>query len=285
MAGQDWDVAVPIDHTKISGRPSQTRDLKSSVKEIIQKEHVALGADNLGGQHLKGAARVYLADVTPTTDPESNNLDTSATSDDGRIAIATGGGASTGVTNTLKVYIATSAGISTGWKDIRAAYAGTAVRVEMDNNDPILGRKAGTPATTIDLIKVNANDVPEVLVGAVLSADTDPATGVGIATKKWADEAPKAKMKADNVLDATFGAGSGSSTEANGKITKAGITASLATTEGISFAVAFPGGLTSLSINAVNDSVMRYTIRAASASGFTVTSDASAVYHWQAIGY
>ncbi len=56
MAGQDWDVAVPIDHSKIADRPGHTRDLKSSAKTVLQKEHVALGASNSGGQHLKGAA-------------------------------------------------------------------------------------------------------------------------------------------------------------------------------------------------------------------------------------
>ncbi len=112
MADQTWDVASPIDHLKISLLPEELRGIKSATKTVIQREHVDLG-DGVGGQHLKGAARVYLKNEFPVTDPAGNNLDTSSTSDDGRVAVATGGGASTGLTNTIRVYIATSAGIST----------------------------------------------------------------------------------------------------------------------------------------------------------------------------
>ncbi len=165
MAGQDWNVTTePPTHLKVSLIPQKIRDLKSSTKTIIQKEHVALSTSNSGGQHLKGAARVYLSDSLPGSDPEGNNLDTSATSDNGRLAIATGGGATTGLTNTIKVYLATSAGISTSWKDVRAAYAGTAVRVTLDNNVYMLGKNA-TGGSRV-LIGMDASNVLQVGSGA-----------------------------------------------------------------------------------------------------------------------
>ena len=181
MAGQDWDVgSEPADHLLVSLIPQKIRDLKSATKTVIQKEHVALSTANSGGQHSQGSARVYMVDSTlPTTDPESENLATSATGDDGRLAIATGIG-----TNTIKIYIATSAGISTGWKGVMVADAGTAARVDLANNAYVIGRNAAGSGD-VNVIKLNANDVPEILVGAVLSADTAPSTGVGIANRKY----------------------------------------------------------------------------------------------------
>ncbi len=203
MAGQDWNVTTePPTHLKVSLIPQKIRDLKSATKTIIQKEHVALGTSNSGGQHLKGAARVYLSNSLPGSDPEGNNLDTSATSDNGRLAVATGGGASTGLTNTIKVYVATSAGISTSWKDVRAAYAGTAVRVSLGSGINVVGQHNTGAETYINLIKVNANDVPEILVGAVMSADTAPSTGVGISNKKYVDA--HGIVQVVNVQDGTY---------------------------------------------------------------------------------
>ncbi len=188
MAGNDWDVNVPIDHSKISARPSQTRDLKSSTKTIIQKEHVALGASNLGGQHLKGSARVYMSDSLPGTDPESNNLDTAATSDDGRLAVVTA--AATGVYNTLKVYMATAAGISTGWEGIRVAEAGTSSRVRLANAVSIAGYSATSVFTAYNVVCMSTGGIPRLASGlnAVLMPATAPTTDAHVANRKYVDD-------------------------------------------------------------------------------------------------
>jgi len=110
----DWDVTVPPDDLLISNVPSAIRDVTSSAKIIISKEHVAPSTDQSGGQHLKGSARVYLQSSLPSTDPEGNTLDTSGTTDDGRIAVVTAS------SNALRVYIGTSNGVSTGWQYIQA---------------------------------------------------------------------------------------------------------------------------------------------------------------------
>jgi hypothetical protein len=109
----DWNITIPIDHTKIGSVPGAIRNVKSSAKIIIAKEHETPGTDNAGGQHLKGAARVYLQSGSPTLDPEGNSLDTTATSDDGRIMV------DSALSNTLKVFVATAAGVSTSWEDVR----------------------------------------------------------------------------------------------------------------------------------------------------------------------
>jgi len=207
MAEQGWDVSKPIDHTKISVLPEEIRGLRSSIKTVIQKEHVALGAANSGGQHLKGAARVYLSNSLPTTDPESSNLDTSATSDDGRIAIATGGGVSTGVTNTMKVYIATSAGISTGWKDVRAGYAGTAVRVSLDNDTFVKALTAGAPSTAIDLFKINSTGVLEIssAQASIVMTSTVPTVAGEVANKAYVDADRETALSSGGLTGAISG--------------------------------------------------------------------------------
>jgi hypothetical protein len=114
MANDDWDVAVPIDHTMIKNVPSAIRDVVSSTKIVLAKEHATPSTDNAGGQHLKGSARAYLEAGHTSLDPEGNSLATSAsTGDDGRISVDTSN------SNHTKVYVATSAGVSTGWQDIR----------------------------------------------------------------------------------------------------------------------------------------------------------------------
>ncbi|KKK83642.1 hypothetical protein LCGC14_2791310, partial [marine sediment metagenome] len=90
MANNDWDITKPIDHTKIGDVPSAIRDVTSSAGIIIAKEHETPGTDNAGGQHLMGAVRVSLQSGTPTLDPEGNSLDTTATTDNGRLSVDTG---------------------------------------------------------------------------------------------------------------------------------------------------------------------------------------------------
>lgn len=110
MSLTDWNVTQPLDHSLIASIPGYLRDIQSSAKIILSKEHVQPSTSQAGGQHLKGSTRVYLESSTPTTDPEGNSLDTSATSDNGRVAVLTGS------SNIIKVFANTSAGVSTSWQ-------------------------------------------------------------------------------------------------------------------------------------------------------------------------
>ena len=120
----EWAVAKPIDHTLISDLPGEHRSRKTNTKTIIEKEHLALGDSNSGGQHKKGSARVYLQSGLATTDPEANGISTSDTTDNGRINVDSTLG------NLIQVFAATSAGVSTSWEQVtvgkyRAAETGT----------------------------------------------------------------------------------------------------------------------------------------------------------------
>ncbi len=139
MPENDWNITKPIDHTKIGELPQKIRDVKSSAKLIIDKEHVTPSTDNAGGQHLKGAARVYLSDAVATLDPEGNNLDTTATTDDGRIHV------NTSASNELRVYIATAAGVYTGWEHVRVGRVKAATEIDA-NSRGVVNVASGTQA-------------------------------------------------------------------------------------------------------------------------------------------
>lgn len=229
MGNQDWDVTLPLDHTLIGSVPSEIRALRSSAKSVILAEHVEPGTANAGGQHLKGAARVYLDSGLPSTDPESNNLDTTATTDDGRLSIDT----SVATGSLLRVYIGTAAGISTGWNAIRVAYAGTAYEVvartnidaegnslvDIGNNAFITARKYGTPATAANLIKLNADDLIEFGdVAALVMTSTAPTADTHVSNKAYVDSQALA-----------LGAGASKSKDTNYSTTNGGIIVVLAT--------------------------------------------------------
>jgi hypothetical protein len=129
--GNDWDVSKPINHTKIGDVPQEIRDVKSSTKHVILKEHVTPGTDNAGGQHLLGSTRVYLESTEPVVDPEGNSLATADTTDDGRIAVLTGS------VNLLKVYVATAAGPTTGWEDVTVGKVAAAADLDANGNNVI----------------------------------------------------------------------------------------------------------------------------------------------------
>ena len=59
--------------------------------------------------------------------------------------------------------------------------------IRLDNNSYLTARNAADNGD-INCIKVNASDVPEILVGAVLSANTAPGSDPAIANKKYVDD-------------------------------------------------------------------------------------------------
>lgn len=192
----EWDVTKPADHTLNSLWPQKIKDLRSSAKIVISKEHVTLGDANAGGQHLKGAARVFLQSGLAANDPEGNTLATANTSDDGRLNIDTSN------SNLLKVYVSTSAGVSTGFEDVKVANVEGIIKATAAidaNKNEITNLKGNTFITgrnnaddgTVNIIKVNASDKLE--LGAVL-LDNEPSTAAAptvngqLANKKYVDD-------------------------------------------------------------------------------------------------
>jgi len=67
----EWNVAYPIDHTKIGGLPGAIRTLKTSVKTQLDREHeTPVDGDATGGEHTLGSAVCYMGTSTPATRPD-----------------------------------------------------------------------------------------------------------------------------------------------------------------------------------------------------------------------
>ena len=71
--------------------------------------------------------------------------------------------------------------------------------IKLSNNTYITAKDAAGTGT-VNLIKINASDVPEILTGAVLSSSAAPTDDAGIANKKYVDDqvATKAALAAVN---------------------------------------------------------------------------------------
>ena len=202
----DWDVSKPINHTKIGDLPQEIRDVTSSTKHVLLKEHVLPGTDNAGGQHLLGSTRVYLQSGTPTLDPEGNNLATADTTDDGRLLVMTG------IDNRLKVYIATAAGPSTGFEDVSVGRVAAATGEDIDaNGNNVINVATGTQSgqaihvgqlDTTYFQGISTGLIQSRLIGTYLAASGQD----GITVLKSRDDVNRVQADGSTVFNATLGA-------------------------------------------------------------------------------
>jgi len=85
MAGTGWDIAVPADGDNVSAGAGEIRTLKEEIETRLNKEHVDFAGSSVGGEHVAGSAMCYYQGASPTTDPAGNALDTSGSTDTGRL--------------------------------------------------------------------------------------------------------------------------------------------------------------------------------------------------------
>lgn len=176
---QDWDIAVPIDHTLVSVLPANIRGVIEATKTVLANEHTAPGASNSGVAHVAGSAMAYISTASTTT-PGGDTLPSgtgAATSSNGRIAF------SSYASNLYepRVYVA-STSIASSWVSITVAQAAIARSVigtvtatsginlytssvaysirGLKNNTYITGLPLTTPYTSaqVDIIKVGRNE-------------------------------------------------------------------------------------------------------------------------------
>jgi len=295
MAENDWDVTKPVNHTKIGDVPQKIRDVKSSAKIIISKEHVTPTTDNAGGQHLKGSARVYLQSGTPTTDPEGSNLDTTATTDDGRLCVNTAN------SNELTVYIATAAGVSTGHEAVRVNRVKLSENMNA-NSKNIVSLAEGTQSGQaihvgqIDTTHVKLSE-PSTSGNLILNVNTTflataHATGLTLRSKSITTAAMSSVL--GNVVCSPLSyAGEESITLPNGLIMKRGYVNRPGSGNNVvvTFDTAFPNSCMVPIITPRNESetVVSYdtSVSDMSKTGFDINNPDESVdgYYWMAIGY
>lgn len=278
MSWNNWNVALPADHTQIKSLPEAIRDVESSAKIIISKEHVPPTTSQAGGQHLKGSCRVYLDSTLPSTDPEGNGLATSDTSDSGRIAIVTGS------SNCLKIYVATAAGISTGWQTVlceRVKLAET-----MYGNSKVIAdiATATQSGQALHVGQLDSDYFVGISTGTIQSKLLIKTLSTGLVTNGTA------LLVSPYYSPGTYSNGE-SVTLPNGLIMKFGYnTTSGVMTKNIAFAAAFPTALKNVQVSVLHTeysyAVAIDTDPAPSVSGFNVIGVAlNQPFYWMAIGY
>ena len=86
--GTGWDEDAPVANTDPHGNACyEIRDLRKGLRIRVSKEHVALAANSVGGEHKQGSAVAWIQATEPTTRPDGETALTS--SDLGRIWVDT----------------------------------------------------------------------------------------------------------------------------------------------------------------------------------------------------
>jgi len=297
MSENDWNVVLPDDHTKIGAVPQKIKDVKSSAKIIIAKEHVTPATDNAGGQHLQGSARVYLQSDLPALDPEGNNLDIAATTDNGRLSVNTADG------NELRVFVAVSTGISTSWSHVRVGIVKASENIDANSHN-ITNIASGTQtgqAIHVGQVDTRASTgqlkVIEPATGAKIAVSVlDPPTEDGhVGSKKYIDAQINATVGAgafDPLTMAGASDSNGTITLSNGLIMKWGKVASIAAGANytVTFATPFPAACFSAQVSLYKTSATGtwvpsvHTITAASIKIRNMSGVEAISARWFAIG-
>lgn len=156
----------------------------------------------------------------------------------------------------------------------------------LSNNTPIVANKASSG--TANLIKLNASDVPEILVGAVLSASTAPAADASISPKKYVDDSIAALGFVPTIATQVDG-NTVSVTLPNGLILKWGtVTLTNDSNTDATFATPFPTGCLSaqLTVEYVNGNDFAFLVsKSASKLVIRGANISTATVHYFAIGY
>lgn len=174
---QDWNVANPIDHTKIGDLPSKIRNVKTLV--------------------VSGAARIFNQAAAPSTRYDASAF---TADDDGSIWIDT---------DNNKVYIMTdwdAAAAADKWTSIESvtiatllAAARTFAEIITFSKSPvftlgILGNNAylqarnAAGAANVDMIKVGTNNLPTLPDSSEMASNAAPVEDEAVANKKYVDD-------------------------------------------------------------------------------------------------
>jgi hypothetical protein len=74
--GANWDETHPADGDPFPSGDTEIRDLRIGLRARLNKEHRAMAASTVGGEHIAGSAMVYIQSGTPTKRPDgSTTLD------------------------------------------------------------------------------------------------------------------------------------------------------------------------------------------------------------------
>jgi hypothetical protein len=135
----NFDSAAPVDDAYVSALPIEIRMCRASLKYRGDKEHVAMGALGVGGEHKPGSAVVYVQATAPAYKPDAvTALDSG---DMGRVWYDT-------TTATLRVYI-----YGTGWQ----AVSDPALVMLLAGTQTVTGNKTFSGSLTVTGVSAFTN--------------------------------------------------------------------------------------------------------------------------------
>ena len=171
-----WDVSTPAGSDDPREADDRMREIKTAAQEVIATDHYmpnssgTLYDDADRGEHVKVTLRVGDA---PTVEADKGYLYAKDVDDKAELHYIDEDDNETQLTSAGALVI--------------DANSINQDAIRLDNDEWLRARdNAGTG--DVYLIKADVNDVPEILVGAVLSADTAPTLDNGIANKKYVDD-------------------------------------------------------------------------------------------------
>jgi hypothetical protein len=161
----DWDESSPLDHTKFKVQPSHVRSTKASLAERLKNFFYGFTA----GETAEGCKKLTMIVQTtaPSTAADSVQLYAKDVDSVAEWFIKDESANEIQVTSKGKL----NAGVF-------GNYA----------NDTFIKSVDSTGTGTIDLIKGNASNLPELGAGVLVEGTADPATDYAVATKKYVDD-------------------------------------------------------------------------------------------------
>ena len=260
--GTGWDETIPDVNQPHGNDYNEHQETKKAVRIRIEKEHEDFGTSSAGGEHLNGAAVVYMGAASPTNRPDAATALASNNIDKGRLWLDD----------------TTTPPVLKRWNG--SAWA----QVSVLANNQYLTAVDATGTGTVNLIKANASDVAILPDGSELASSAAPTTDAGLANKKYVDD----NVGAANYTPSSY-AGEQSITFPNGLIIKQGTkTAAAASTVTITFSAAFPSSLLVVIVqgNAYDTNDPTVTSKHATDSfNYKQGGGSHSAFDWIAIGY
>lgn len=264
----NWNVANPLDHTKVGDLPAKVRN----AKEIA----------------VSGMHRFFYQSAAPTARFDATAFDADdlgsmwIDSDDNKIYKLT---ASTPTWTLISADIIGEAVASPNtWLSAQTHSVSPVFTAGIVGNNAYLQGRGSGDSSNIDLIKVNASDIPTVPDGIANVTSAAPASAATLANKQYVD--------AQDSADHPAYTGGESHTDGSGLIIKMGKSGEIAAngTLTITFATAFPGGIVTAicTLIATTATAQSANINATATKTALVirnTADAAQYAYWIAIGY
>ena len=167
--GTVWVVTSPNDEALLGNAYKEIYDLRKGVALRMNREHVDLATDSVGGEHVQGSARAWFQDAAPGLQPDGTALaagdtgmlwfDTNATPDNLAYVL-------TATTPTWTLLSTSITGETLTWTPLQTFTAGI-----LSNDDITLGAGDDLVGAADSVINMNAFDVTA--AGAVTAVSVD----------------------------------------------------------------------------------------------------------------